>query len=753
MWKKLNVLACLWRFYLGRIYLHKVITAVLTALFIGSVSTVWGQVVAEINIISTHTTPQENVLNVAVYFTLRDEMGRPLPPSTLNQATIQLLDSNQSAPAVVTQPHTPIYMSLVIDASGSMAGVLDEVKQAATAAIDQAPPNALFNVVQFNESHRTVIPFTADRTLIKNGIAQIKTENKGSCLYDTLYHTIEHLDEQSTTSAERRAIILFTDGRDQLRVGDDTPCSTLTTFDQLLSRANGRSTTASTTPIYTIGLSANSDDVDREELARLAHETAALSAVGNVGQLPALFATIMQELNSQLVATADLYPSQGDNQARLILEGEQNGIADALFTFDSPQNYQAPARPPAIQAEPYRYDASSETYQIPLLIAQAQDTAQLLVLVSNNNQFVTELLIDPHQAAPIVTLNGADFIAGQTYSLEFRALTASSHLIPNAKGELGLAHTTIQHQHVEPSRQFTIRTVQQPDYQAGTLTLLLDIPEPDWVDLIAIDLVNGGTGTAVLTTPAHPYTGSTIIMQLPSEIAEATAAQSYLLTVRLTDRLGATYTASYADFRPEPPPRCGLFCTIGRSLISRPLILALLLLVICGLATFLAYHWLQTQRKKEPPKPPPVVAPGHTMVGYRPNEPAAPKDDRLDHFFTAPQQAKVTLTVLRSAAPQNSPPPITTYPFVIGRAPDCHYQLIEDRTISRQHLQLDWVDDSINVINLSPNGTTVNQQQMAQGQGFVLHHVVQLQLGKNIVVELTPHSDKAAQLVNSTPLY
>ncbi len=117
---------------------------------------------------------QEEFVTLDIYFTMTDGNGRPLPNPNIDTATVQLLDgSSEPVPAIVEDPATPIYITLIIDASGSMRNVIDDVKAAAQTAIDRAPPNAFFSVMQFNETWEVLENYSNDPARIKAAISRV----------------------------------------------------------------------------------------------------------------------------------------------------------------------------------------------------------------------------------------------------------------------------------------------------------------------------------------------------------------------------------------------------------------------------------------------------------------------------------------------------------------------------------------------------------------------------------------------------
>ena len=66
--------------------------------------------------------PQEDGVALSVLFTSTDETGRPIPRPGINSVEIELLGGdNAPIPAAFEDAKTPFYITMVLDASGSMA--------------------------------------------------------------------------------------------------------------------------------------------------------------------------------------------------------------------------------------------------------------------------------------------------------------------------------------------------------------------------------------------------------------------------------------------------------------------------------------------------------------------------------------------------------------------------------------------------------------------------------------------------------
>src|SRR5262249_16407417 len=87
-----------------------------------------------------------------MYFTPTDSTRFPIPNllSQIQSGTV-VLQTGASYPVQVSQPTTPLYLVLVLDTSGSMNsnGAAQTMLQAAQDAVDAAPQNTNFAVIEF----------------------------------------------------------------------------------------------------------------------------------------------------------------------------------------------------------------------------------------------------------------------------------------------------------------------------------------------------------------------------------------------------------------------------------------------------------------------------------------------------------------------------------------------------------------------------------------------------------------------------
>jgi VWFA-related protein len=150
---------------------------------------------------------------------------------------------------------TPVYLSLVLDASGSMRRDAEAVQAAARSFVEALP-----------RQDRLAVMLFADRAEFEHDLSGIRewsldAINKyvaagGTALYDAIYTSLERLRREDG----RRAVVLLTDGRDENNPG--TAPGSLHTFEEVMAVLR-----ESEALVFPIGLGPN---VDREKLQEIA---------------------------------------------------------------------------------------------------------------------------------------------------------------------------------------------------------------------------------------------------------------------------------------------------------------------------------------------------------------------------------------------------------------------------------------------------------------------------------------------------
>lgn len=723
--------------------------------FVSSAIVVSGQVEpADIQVLATATQEQTDGLLLQTYFVPVDASGAPIPEPRLASAEVQLLGVADSRfAAQISDPQTPLYIALVIDASGSMRSIMPQVKSAAQSAIDQAPPNAVFTVISFNELPFIALEANSDRTLVKNAIERIEVEDRGTCLYDTVDSALGLLERQAQSPGDRTAVILFTDGKDELQQGGNEPCSTRANLQSILNRAAPTDLNAQPISIHTIGLGsdASNSNLNIGELRNIAETTGGFSAIGGAGQLNNLFRSIMEALNSQLVATALVYPRAGENSAALLLQTDSGRQLSDDFVFNASRDFQPPLLPPRVSASPLRFNEASRQYELPLSIANAQSLAAVVVEISRNGILVDSV----EQTADdniVLTFSVDNLTTNEDYLVQVRGVDPTGQLIVDEDGDvMMLAELSFTNEVAPPPPpDFVIQSV-NVDHVEDILTITLDIPEIERINSYEAILVNAETGAQVGTLTTDPLINSVVTMTLPAEIQQTDGEQSYILRMELLSADGQGVTEEY-QFQPEGVPQIGVLERIWRSLVAQPLIVAgIVFIIIAVIVGFLVRQMIETRRRPqvrrapvdktglfESPMAPPPLPPAKPLS-------PPPEDSFIDPLpsnYAEMSPPHVKLTFLHT--PQKGQQPfsemiIDTFPFTIGREGGrADLEIIGDRRVSREHVRLDRQNGQIMMTDLgSGNGTfLINGNKCEPDRPVPIHGRQEVQLGPHTTILL-----------------
>lgn len=706
-------------------------------------------------IIINHVVPTEgeNSLGLDVFFTLTDSNGRPQPQPEIESATIQLLGGNsQPVPVQIANPQTPVFITLLLDTSGSMQDVMEQVRTAAKSAIDNAPPTAHFAVIPFNETSVPIQDFTDNHIRVKDVIDTVQAiPNRGTCLYDATFDAIQRLDQQISSPQERRAIILFTDGQDQLTVGSDAPCSTHT-YNEVISAARPSANIATITPIHTIGIYNQSEaELNVGELRNMATETSAFSAIGNQANLNSLFQEIIAGLNSQLLAHGQVFPQQGENQAVLSVKLRNvDTPISATFNFFSSKNYDLPPPPVATAISNFQYNAATNVYTLSLSVGSAETVHQLIVNVwdvRGGTQVTGDQTFENPDSTLLVEIDGENLEAEREYSIHVQAINQDGFLIQNEEGETLL--TEREFTHAPPlSVQFTIQAV-TPDFENGLFYIDLDVPEAGRVQTYEGFIVDDSTGSKIHDFGPALFTGERLQEQLPDAIRLAEAPGSYRVTVYLLTANQQRSESTYDDFKPVPPEPPGFFARAFAALTANPIYLGVIALIILSLGGIL---FISSRKKKE--EEPVIVRPpvdksivwsesdyDRSQLVSRQN--ISPDEEE---FLIPPvaQLASVSSdTRLHIKVVQTSGTTlekiVDSFPFTIGRE-GSDLNIGGDQRVSRQHAKISQQENQFFITHLSKTNNTI------LGDKKLLHNSP-TPLGNHQIVRLTSQTHMEIEII------
>jgi VWFA-related protein len=259
----------------------------------------------------------EMAYQVQAYLSVINPDGSPVESLAAQNFTITEDSRRLEVDSLELSPDTQMNLVLVLDTSGSMSGVgISSSRSAAQNFIQQLDPQDQIAVLSFNDELKHEQEFTTDHQSAANVVSQIQAvPDAGTCLYDAAYEAVQIT---ATLPAGRRAVILLTDGVDEISSGDICSSHTIEDVISLASSGNTR------VPIYTIGLGTQVDQNVLERLAEMSGGNALIS--DQASQLDALFNNLSHQLKTEYLVTYKTTAAPGNHT--LIVSVDINGAID-----------------------------------------------------------------------------------------------------------------------------------------------------------------------------------------------------------------------------------------------------------------------------------------------------------------------------------------------------------------------------------------------------------------------------------------
>jgi VWFA-related protein len=539
-----------------------------------------GQTTSSIQVNDTSVSEGETALTLGVIFTILDEDGQAISDPQIESAEILQVDTGARYAATTHHADTPFYIVMVLDASGSMVRAAADLRNAASQAISSAPSGARFAVVEFNNMSTLLQEFTEVQDRITNAINQVQPiDGAGTCLYAAAYGAIQLLE--NIPSPSRRAVILFTDGVDELPASQGGgPCSSHV-FDEVVSLARNDKTS-----IHTIGMSASSSRINADELASMSSSTGGFARVGGQGDLSGMFSQIMDALNSQYIAQADMYPTQGQHQAVLTVTMRDGSTLSQSFSFTSSRDYLLPANVAINRVE---YNSGQDIYTLYFNFTSPQLIDHIKVAVWNTKSGVqiAEYSFDDLANTQSFEIPTTGMTAGEDYEFRIAALKPDEQPVNDSSGN----PITIDHQFsYEPTIVKTELSIPSVAIQDQELLVNIQLTGASQVASFEGWLIDQSTNAQVPgsifsaaptdTTVRIPMTGL--------------AAGKYTVVLRALDNgkqlITETQYEGVSYTPPTPPSKFSvLFQGIANGLKSHIwIVIAIIAIIIFGMAAVIA---------------------------------------------------------------------------------------------------------------------------------------------------------------------
>ena len=117
---------------------------------------------------------------------------------------------------VFDHARTPVALTVLVDASGSMHRYLDDAKRAAEGLLRILRPIDVASVSAFNGRSRLIQEFSADPAALRAALGAIKAGG-ATTLYDALYIAVAQMQQfvrRTPAVTRRQVVVVLSDGRD-----------------------------------------------------------------------------------------------------------------------------------------------------------------------------------------------------------------------------------------------------------------------------------------------------------------------------------------------------------------------------------------------------------------------------------------------------------------------------------------------------------------------------------------------------------
>lgn len=720
-----------------RLLLLSVLNLVLLSYLLAPVSQAQSQQ-AQISVVHISPKVESDHMALDIFFSLKHPDGTPILKKSdgvrlPGEGEIQLT-GNGSSPvsAVISEPSTPIRIAMVIDASGSMNSRIEQVREAAKKAIEAAPPQAEIAIYAFHNEVDLRSEYRKQSNALetlKTAIDSIKTlpSNTGdTCLYDAADRALSEINGSVVDSSMRRAVILFTDGKD--REAGGATCRSNYQKDGIITKATEDPSTQ--IPIYTIGLCKASTDcgnINETDLAEISRRTNAIFAKGDLAAMEERFGYIMDVLNSQWVARANVYPSQGSNSFLLRLKLDEQTSISGTGDFVSPQDF---AERPVFSISP-TYVAEEDKYSVALNISNIINLSQVTIEVWNgeNSGSQVDHPITLENLSPVTHFDfpTSELKPNKEYWFWVKAKDRSGQMIrTEQKSEVLYTHKFV----FEPELGYSIENI-SPDWQNNTVDIDLKVyGKTNNALLVSGKIEDSNTREVVATINPIALQSSKLQIPMPNAWLEG-EARTYLVTLTLNDNGREIIQSTQRVVTPPPPP--SLMARIGSALVS-PIALGVYLLALIAVAV-IAFIKVRNKPSRRIPAPYTEGTSQHddsTMPAVAPQHPVYPPNP-ISVNTPAPRQVcvRITRTPDRSQVGER----VMDLPAKIGRA-RADLIITGDSALSRPHIKVELAPNNRFMITDlgSSNGTFINGQKLSPNQAMHVNEHTPIHLGPHTIL-------------------
>lgn len=146
---------------------------------------------------------------VNLYVAVTDAAGRPI--NELAKENFQTWEDNvQQEISFFSSEDVPFTIGLILDRSGSMEAVIDDVYQAALHTIEASREGDEAFVILFSDRIELLQDFTSDKKTLQKAAKKVRARGQ-TALYDAVYTGLRHIQKGKN---RKKALLVVTDGAD-----------------------------------------------------------------------------------------------------------------------------------------------------------------------------------------------------------------------------------------------------------------------------------------------------------------------------------------------------------------------------------------------------------------------------------------------------------------------------------------------------------------------------------------------------------
>ena len=672
--------------------------------------------------------PEGEAQGVQIYFTLLDPAGRAAAVDSVDSADVVLEDQTIVPATINDSADSPFFIALALDLSGSMRQDVEQMVAAAIQAIETAPENARISIVRFNANVTPSAFLSREDAIAEVEKITIADSQGGTKLYDATYESITLVADATRNIPAHRAVIVFTDGRDEEIQGTGIQYSDNSVGDVIALAARREAIV----PIYTIGLGANIDP----RLPDIAESSGGIAVIGESGDLAEPFKQIMNNLRSQWLGKVVVCTAAGEQDAtfRVRIGGKtvQTGISFNVDIPCEPENLV-----PEVFLFPLRANRPQNLYEMQI---EAENTILIanweLHIIDNDDDTVAQRVTMPIAETDNYSFTPENLKAGVNYAVELYALDANNEYLRNERNNIKLATETFTHwNNTEIAIELPEIVLSDVVLERELLSADLEGEDDPLINNVSWQLFGVGANNLISLPDPEQLEDSSYLFDI-SEID--LIADDYQLWVTAYDNNDFPLDSEQSEaisYSPLPAWRIWLNEFIG-SLAFYLLLLFLLLLLVLFL------YWLYRRRKANSGTPILSGSGVHAAANSQVSQTlmGAGEFDDIGDFWDEEPIAAVAkigmITVIETPGSNGKgrPTQINHTPFTIGRE-NCDLNFGSDWRVSRRHAQIIRTDNDFFLEDLgSSNGTFITDQEIAKKRPVKLNGRTSIRLGKSTIV-------------------